>query len=133
MSSALKTSTALAARGLPFEVNGGSKAEIPVARAMVRTSGIGMDPFDAAAAIKHLKEVKSGAPLDRFRWSLPRVWPSCSIEDMLALSCLCAVVVLLATRFRGMRKNERQVTGVATAPYGTYLSCQGDENGCTDQ
>ena len=136
MSGALKASTALAAKGLPFEVGPSAGSGLPIARSMVRMSGIGTDPFDvpvvarrpAPAAVSIAVKRTGGPP----RWSFDRLWSSLSLENVVPLSFLCAVALILAGRFRGMRKKEG-VTGVPYPPYGSYLSGYEDDFGGGDQ
>lgn len=135
MSGALKATTALAAKGLPFEVSGAAGG-IPIARSMVRLSGIGTDPFDVPAIARLPTPVAGTIVAQRTAvptgLSLGRLWAWCSLETVVPLSFLCAVALVLAGRFRGMRKKE-VVKGVPGPPYGSYFHGYEDDFGWRDQ
>jgi hypothetical protein len=124
MSGALKSTTALAAKGLPFEVSGDARAAIPIARRMVRVLGIRGDPFDVPVVPKRSARAPSDPTpptTETTNWRLDRFWALCSMENIVPLSFLCVVALVLAYRFRGRRK-EATLTGVLSPPYGSYFS-----------
>lgn len=128
MSGALRATTALAAKGLPFEVAGGAGTDVPIARGMIRVSGIGADPFDAPPLARRTGEAgvdgrsHAGGPT---RWSLDGIRTVCSLENLIPVSFLCAVALLLACRFRG-RRREGEVSGLLSPPYGSHLPVSAD-------
>jgi hypothetical protein len=124
MSGALRATTALAAKGLPFEVAGSAGTGVPIARGMIRASRIGADPFDAPPLARRI----GGAGVDgrsQTRWSLNGIRTACSLENLVPVSFLCVVALLLACRFRG-RRREGGVSGLLSPPYGRHLPVDAD-------
>ena len=126
MSAPLRTTTALPAKGIPFDVSGGEGSSVLIARGMVRASGIRADPFDVPTVARRAVTVIA-APMERGgdppSWTLGRLWSLCSMEIVVPLSFLFLVASLLARRLRWTRK-EADVTGVPSSPYGSSLTPQ---------